>query len=281
MLVAIRPRRPLDSFSGLIPTPCPPLLLSVSEASPNSHGINSFADPHPLNPVASILYKNLGGRGYLQLSLLGTPKDPSHISLSFQPLAKCPFCKSFVFMVFHLMGRVGGVMVNQESDSMTGSPLIAQIEKLSHLAELLVPRTEQFPDGLIRQRHQLPVQYFIQKPRRRFMVGMRAAFRLRHDFVNDAQLLQILRRNLHGGGRGFRFRRIAPDDRSAPLRRNHRIKTVLQNVDAIADRNRQRPARAALPRNRDDHRHPQPRHLAKIPRNRFALAALFRIDSRV
>src|SRR5467141_1527773 len=25
--------------------------------------LNSFADPHPLNPVPSILYKNIGGRG--------------------------------------------------------------------------------------------------------------------------------------------------------------------------------------------------------------------------
>src|SRR5216684_2392881 len=30
---------------------------------PKSHGIISFADPHPLNPVVSYRYKNLGGRG--------------------------------------------------------------------------------------------------------------------------------------------------------------------------------------------------------------------------
>src|SRR5258706_751586 len=158
---------------------------------------------------------------------------------------------------------------------------ISQIEELPHLAELLVPRIQQFTRRLIRQRHQLPVQHFIQEPGRPFKVCVRAAFRLLHDFVHNAQLFQILRRDLHGRGRRFRLRRIAPDDRSAPFRRNHRVKTVLQNVDAIADGNRQRPARAALPRHRDDHRHRQPRHLAKISRDRFALSALLRIDPRV
>ena len=42
----------------------PPIRLSSCLSpllSPNSHGINSFADPHPLNPITSILYKNMGG----------------------------------------------------------------------------------------------------------------------------------------------------------------------------------------------------------------------------
>src|SRR5882762_4575673 len=42
----------------------PPIRLSSCLSpllSPNSHGINSFADPHPLNPIASILYKNIRG----------------------------------------------------------------------------------------------------------------------------------------------------------------------------------------------------------------------------
>ena len=36
---------------------------TTSHYSSKSHGINPFADPHPLNPVASIFYKNIGGRG--------------------------------------------------------------------------------------------------------------------------------------------------------------------------------------------------------------------------
>src|SRR5437899_1414347 len=158
---------------------------------------------------------------------------------------------------------------------------IPQIEELPHLAELLVARLQQFPDGLIRQRHQLPVQHFIHEPRRHFKVRVRAAFRLLYDFVHNAQLFQILSRNLHSRSRRLRFRRIAPDDRSAPFGRNHGVKTVLQNVDTITDGNRQRPAGAALARHRDDHRHRQPRHPAKIARDRFALAAFLRIDPRV
>jgi hypothetical protein len=50
-----QPRRTLDSFSGLTPAPCP--------LSPNSHGIISFTDSHPLNSVVSYRYKNIGGRG--------------------------------------------------------------------------------------------------------------------------------------------------------------------------------------------------------------------------
>jgi hypothetical protein len=31
--------------------------------TPNSFPLNSFADPHPINPVASIFYKNIVGQG--------------------------------------------------------------------------------------------------------------------------------------------------------------------------------------------------------------------------
>src|SRR5260370_23606190 len=40
--------------------------------SPKSLPLNSFADPHPLTPVPSILYKKHGGRG-------------GHISSTFRP----------------------------------------------------------------------------------------------------------------------------------------------------------------------------------------------------
>src|ERR1700686_5392932 len=35
--------------------------------SPNSHGIISFTDPHPLTPVVSYRYKNIGGGFFLIL----------------------------------------------------------------------------------------------------------------------------------------------------------------------------------------------------------------------
>src|SRR6266705_2625156 len=51
------------SYSSFSSSPKPNLDRSASAL--NSHGIISFADHHPLNPVASILYKNSGGRGCL------------------------------------------------------------------------------------------------------------------------------------------------------------------------------------------------------------------------
>src|SRR5713101_2687655 len=63
VIVATHSRRSPNSFSGLTPIPCPLLVLSGVEGSPNSHGIISFTDPHPLNSVVSYRYKNIGGRG--------------------------------------------------------------------------------------------------------------------------------------------------------------------------------------------------------------------------
>src|SRR5712664_611849 len=59
-------RPSLDSFSRPTPTPRHP--------SPKSHGIKSFADPHPLNPVASILYKNSGRKGVPPTSAARIPQ---------------------------------------------------------------------------------------------------------------------------------------------------------------------------------------------------------------
>src|SRR6266851_446762 len=99
MFVATPPRRALTSFPGPNPTPRPP--------TRNSHGINLFADPHPLTPVASIFYKNIGGRGRLQLTPLGTPKFPSRIPFSFQPLGRCPSRNSFLLITIHFHGGWG------------------------------------------------------------------------------------------------------------------------------------------------------------------------------
>src|SRR5712692_762624 len=55
VIVATHSRRSPNFFPGLTPIPCP--------VSPNSHGINIFADPPPLTPIESYPYKNIGGRG--------------------------------------------------------------------------------------------------------------------------------------------------------------------------------------------------------------------------
>src|SRR5216683_4211656 len=59
VLAVAHPRRP--PRSGNVQT-CRHSNVSTS-LRPNSHGINIFANPHPLTPVASIFYKNIGGKG--------------------------------------------------------------------------------------------------------------------------------------------------------------------------------------------------------------------------
>jgi hypothetical protein len=48
-------RRPPDFSSRLIPTPY--------AQTPKSHGITSFADPHPLTPIGSYRFRKHGGQG--------------------------------------------------------------------------------------------------------------------------------------------------------------------------------------------------------------------------
>src|SRR5713226_6598796 len=82
VFVKLHSRRSLDSFSRPTPTPRPP--------SPKSHGINVFADPHPLTPVASILYKNIGGQGS------STFQSPSPISYPPHSTLAIPFLFNYL-----------------------------------------------------------------------------------------------------------------------------------------------------------------------------------------
>src|SRR5713226_7820996 len=64
-------------------------LLSASFMSPKSFPLNSFADPHPLNPVPSILYKNIGGRGRLKSPIFRIHFQVPHpVSPAFATLTK-------------------------------------------------------------------------------------------------------------------------------------------------------------------------------------------------
>src|SRR5713101_9978692 len=81
MIAATRPR--LSSRSGNVQT-CQRSDVLTSFA-PKSFPLNSFADPHPLSPVASILYKNIGGQGAPPIPVvsdLQTSQRNNGISLS-------------------------------------------------------------------------------------------------------------------------------------------------------------------------------------------------------
>src|SRR6267143_2468584 len=63
---------------------------------PKSFPLNSFTDPHPLNRVASIFYKNVGGRGRnLRLSI------PFHLSPMTYPLSFPILAHSFALFCTH------------------------------------------------------------------------------------------------------------------------------------------------------------------------------------
>ncbi len=142
MFVATPPRRALTSFPGPTPTPRPP--------TRNSHGINLFADPHALTPVASIFYKNIGGRGRLQLTPLGTPKFPSRIPFSFQPLARCPSRNSFLLITIHFHGGVGDTLLFRTSIPYFLSPipsLFIFLRTLLHFLAFMQNSTHLFSSG--------------------------------------------------------------------------------------------------------------------------------------
>ncbi len=63
----------------------------LTSFTPKSLPHNPFADPHPLNPVTSILYKNSGGQGYPLHSL--SPRSFSYVVTSLRP--SFLFSKSF------------------------------------------------------------------------------------------------------------------------------------------------------------------------------------------
>jgi hypothetical protein len=75
------------SFLGLAPIPY--------SLSPNSLSLNFFADPHPLNPFASIFYKNMGGGPQsvpLPAGRTSIPVYCQHLSLLFATLTKTAGC---------------------------------------------------------------------------------------------------------------------------------------------------------------------------------------------
>src|SRR5260370_15477306 len=57
---------------------------------------------------------------------------PLDIDLFFQSLAQCPFCKSFLLMVLHLRGGVGGCLPLQKLDPLFPNPYSLSFHILAH-----------------------------------------------------------------------------------------------------------------------------------------------------
>ena len=71
-----------------VPYPTSPLRhFPPSPLSSNSFPLTLLADPHPLNPVVSIFYKNIGGRGYVPC--FQPPKAPFASRMNLRDLPTC------------------------------------------------------------------------------------------------------------------------------------------------------------------------------------------------
>ena len=85
--------------------------------------------------------------------------------------------------------------------------------------------------------------------------AMGAAHRLGDDLVDHLELLEVGRRHLHRLGRVLGLGVVAPQDRGAAFRRDHRVDGILQHVDAVGRGDGERAARAALADDHADQRH--------------------------
>ena len=110
---------------------------------------------------------------------------------------------------------------------------------------------------------------------------MRTAKGLVQDFIHQAQRFQLRRSDIQGFRCFGRTTGILPQNSRAAFRRDHGIRRVLQHVSNVADRNGQRPPRAALADDIANHRHPEARQHVQVVADGFRLAALLGTDSRI
>src|ERR1700730_7822417 len=130
-----------------------------------------------------------------------------------------------------------------------------------------------------RERAELPERIAKSRPEIRrglLPVPMCAAHRLRHDAVDDAQALQLRRRDTHELRRFRRLRGLAPQDGRTAFGRDDGVDAVLEHEDPAAHPDGKRAPAPALPRDHADDGRGEPRHLAKVARDGFGLAPLLR-----
>ena len=84
MFVASHPRRPLAFFLGLAPISysLSPIFSPLPHRPPKPFPVNLFADPHPLNPIPSIFYKDLAGHCFTRV--LRASRRGGHVSPTFK-----------------------------------------------------------------------------------------------------------------------------------------------------------------------------------------------------
>ncbi len=92
----------------------PPSQTSTSlQDVANSFRLTILADPHPLNPVDSTSYKDIGGMGRVYLPHLATFHHflPTAFASRFKHLRTLPFCLCHKSFVCHSCENTGGMGV--------------------------------------------------------------------------------------------------------------------------------------------------------------------------
>ena len=108
---------------------------------------------------------------------------------------------------------------------------------------------------------------------------MRAAHRFLDDLVDDRDFEQVRSRELQRRRGLDLLRRVAPQDRRAAFGRNHAVDGEFLHQHAIADRDSQCAAAAALPCDQDDDWRVEQHHLAQVYGDGFGHAALLRLHA--
>src|SRR5262245_10723665 len=159
--------------------------------------------------------------------------------------------------------------------------LLLDFLELAMADELLEAALEQLVERRLLELAPTVLQGLLDGLHRRFGVAVRAAERLVHDLVDQAERLQARSGDAE---RLRRFRRIVgalPQDGGAALGRDHGIGRVLEDVDEVPYRDSERAAGAAFADDGAQDRHAQLGHGIEVAADRFRLAALLGPDARI
>src|SRR5208282_3775213 len=156
-------------------------------------------------------------------------------------------------------------------------------ERIAHRGELALARAAQFQGPKLAQAFQVPFYREAEIVRGFGGRGVRTARGFRDNLVDDPEFQQVRGRDFHrrGGPGDILLSRLAPQNRRAALRRDHRVARVLLHQHHVTDSDRERATGAAFADNATDDRHFQPRHQFEVVRDRFVLSAFFGAQSVV
>src|SRR5258707_11522859 len=126
--------------------------------------------------------------------------------------------------------------------------LAAEVEKLAHVAELLVAGVEEFLDALVGEDEELALERVAKNLCGGIVVAMGAAVGFGDDFIDDAQFFKIRGHDLHGDCGGFRPFWKSPHDGWANLPWGLRKKKPFLGVFAGARHEKQSRRASALRR---------------------------------